>query len=183
MIKYVLVWMICIVALSACDAGASTSPNNTINADTFSPIDLENTTITASGMVMSGAIDRNTGEVSSFSLPFDIGQRAYRNLEVDAGDGYLLRFVHRTGLEAGTYPITVMLGEIPADTEIAGGLLYLWSPDPAEQFTVNPQGTITLDFTDQDTFATYELTVENPAGESVEIVGQLYAEEGVSAAE
>jgi hypothetical protein len=89
--------------------------------------------------------------------------------------------VHRTGIEDGTYPITVMLGDIPADTEIAGGLLYLWSPEPDQQFTLNPQGTITLEFIEQDTFATYDLTVENPAGETIEIVGQLYAEESISA--
>ncbi len=179
MVKRIMMCMMCFMVLSACDSGTPSSPIND-DPNSYLPIDLETVTETASGMVMTGAIDHNTGEVLSFSIPVDYGQAAFRNLEVETRNGYLLRFVHRTGIPSGTYPITTVVGSPPIDSEVAGGLLYLWSPNDAEQFTVNPQGSITLDFQDDDVLGRYNLTVENPAGAVVNITGQLFAQESTS---
>lgn len=155
---------------------------NRASGESYVPINLTEITPTTTGMVISGAIEHNTGEVDSFWIRADRGLDAYRNIEIEARNGYLLRLTHSILLTEGTHPINMTLDtETLIDNQVAGGLLYLWSPDPQQQYTLNPQGTLTVDFIDAEILGTFSLTVENPAGEQVTIEGRFYTEESASA--
>lgn len=183
MIKQMILCVLCLMLLSACDTGGNPSGAtvNSVSGETYIPIDLETATETTSGMIMSGAIDHNTGDVDAFWIRADRGLDAYRNIEVETRNGYLLRLTHQAGLTDGTYPINATLDSDLSETDIAGGVLYLWSPDESQQFTQNPQGTITIQIDDLETFGTFSITLENDSGEQVMIEGQFFAEESGSA--
>ena len=184
MIKRVIFCVICSLILSACDTGGGNTSGATINntsGASYAPINLDAVTESTTGMIISGAIDHNTGEVNAFWIPLGNKLVSYRNLEVETRNGYLLRFTHLTSLSEGTHPIDFMLDTLPGDDEVAGGLLYLWSPDEALQFTHNPQGTLTVRYQGLDIIGSFNLTVENLAGESVSIVGQFISQESESA--
>jgi len=180
MIQRVVLCVLCMFVLSACDAGGDSAPAVITNNDSYVPFDVENTSTSATGMIISGAINHNTGEVLAFSLPLDRQQGAYRHVEIETRNGYILRLFHRVGIPAGTYPITTTLDTTPPDTEFGAGLLFLWSPDPADQFTSNPQGTVTIDYDNENILGSFTVTAENVAGESVEIVGQFYTQDTIS---
>ena len=175
MIKRVMISVLCMILLSACDTGSNTS-GGVVNSGSYAPIDLSTASEDMSGMILAGALDHNTGGVDAFWIPTTRGQDAYRNLEVETRNGYLLRFFHRTGIPDGTYPIDTTLNTTPADTSIAGGLLYLWSPDEALQFTQNPIGTLTIRHEGNNLIGEFSLSVENLAGDSVVIEGQFYTQ-------
>ena len=173
MIKRVMISVMCLLLLSACDTGGG----NTSSANgSYVPIDLTASPDDMSGMIISGAIDHNTGGVDAFWIPTTRGENTYRNIELDTRNGYLLRLFHRGGISDGTYPIDTPLDTTPVDTSIAGGLLYLWSPDESLQFMQNPVGTLTIRHENSELLGTFALAVENLAGESVVIEGKFVTE-------
>lgn len=181
MIQRVALCIICLLVLSACDSGDTAPSNvatNNISSDSYDPIDLDNALENISGMVISGALNHNSGDVPAFSLPVDLGgDEVYRYLEVESRNGYIVRLVHHYQLPAGTYPITTQLGTFAPRDEFAAGLLNLWSPDPTVQYTLNPQGTVTIRYEGDFTAGMFSFTAENSAGESVTVDGQFYARE------
>jgi len=183
MIKQVMMLILCVLALSACDSNSSgVTVNNGTTGESYIPINLTEISETTTGMVISGAIDHNTGEVDAFWIRADRGYDAFRNIEVETRNGYLLRLTHNVALTEGTHPITKTLdAESIVGNEVAGGLLYLWSPDEAKQFTQNPQGTLTIKWVNQKVLGTFSLTVENIEGEQVTIDGRFFTEESASA--
>lgn len=183
MIKHVMMLILCVIALSACDSNSSgVTVNNAASGESYIPINLTEISETTTGMVISGAINHNTGEVDAFWIRADRGLEAYRNIEVETRNGYLLRLTHNVSLTEGTHPITKTLDTEPLmDNEVAGGLLYLWSPDEEKQFTRNPHGTLTIRWVNQDILGTFSLTVENVSGEQVTIDGRFYTRESESA--
>lgn len=184
MIKRVILCVICSLMFSACDAGGGNTSGETMNSisgERYDPIDLDAVTEATTGMIISGALDHNTGEVNAYWIRLGNKLEPYRNLEVETRNGYLLRFTHLASLVEGTYPIDLTLDTLPDDGEVAGGLLYLWSPDEAEQFIHNPQGSLTVRFQGLDILGSFTMTAENLAGESVSIVGQFVSQESESA--
>jgi len=170
--------------LSACDNNSSGVTVNSVSGESYRPIDLTNIEETTTGMIITGAIEHNTGDIDAYWIRADRGIDAYRNIEVETRNGYLLRLTHSILLTEGTHPINMTLDtETLVDNQIAGGLLYLWSPDEAKQFTQNPQGTLTIRYDDIEVYGVYNLTVENLAGEQVNLAGQFYSEESASAVE
>lgn len=182
MIKRLMMLIICMLVVSACDNSASTTTVNRVAGESYQPINLTEATQGTTGMVISGAIDHNTGEVDAFWIRVDRGLDAYRNIEVETRNGYLLRLNHNIDLTEGTHPISFSLDtETLTDNQIAGGLLYLWSPDESEQFTQNPQGDLTIQFIDNQIQGSFSFTVENLAGEQVKLEGKFTAPESDSA--
>jgi hypothetical protein len=183
MIKRVMMCVICSILLSACDTsgGNISGITNDVSGESYVPINLDAITEATSGMVISGAIDHNTGEVEAFWIRLDRRLDAYRNIEVETRNGYLLRLMHLTSLDEGTYPINTSLDTLPTDINIAGGLLYLWSPDEAQQFTHNPQGSLTIRTQDLEIFGSFTMTAENLTGDSITINGQFFSQESASA--
>ena len=184
MIKQLIMCILYITLLSACDTGGGNSSNVIVDnstGETFVPIDLDVITDTTTGMIISGAIDHNTGEVDAFYIRADRGLDSYRNIEVETRNGYLLRLTHRTGLDEGTYPITLNLETLPTGNDIAGGLLYLWSPEDEQQFVNNPDGTLSIEYRGEDVLGAFMLTVENSEGGQVSIEGQFFTQESASA--
>lgn len=184
MIKRVMMCAICLILLSACDTGGDNSSginSNGVSGENYAPINLDTVTEATSGMVISGAIDHNTGEVEAFWIRLDRRLDSYRNIEVETRNGYLLRLMHPISLGEGTHPINTTLDTLPTDTNIAGGLLYLWSPDEAQQFTHNPQGSLTIRYQDEEIFGSFTMTAENLAGDSITINGQFFSQESDSA--
>jgi hypothetical protein len=184
MIKRVIMCVICLMLLSACDTGGGNTSSATENDNLgrpYVPIDLDTINEGSSGMIMSGAIDHNTGHVDAFLIRKGNRFESHNNLEIESRNGYLLRLTLYSGLSEGTYPINTTLDTTPTEAEIAGGLLYLWSPDEAQQFIRNPQGSLTLTFQEDEILGSFTMTAENLAGESVSIEGQFYAKESTSA--
>lgn len=184
MIKRVMMCVISLLVLSACDTGgnnASSSTTNSITGESYTPINLETATAGTTGMIISGAIDHNTGDVDAFWIRLGNRLESYRNIEVETRNGYLLRLTHLASSSDGTYPINTSLDIVPDDDNFAGGLLYLWSPDEAEQFIYNPQGSITVTFQNNIIAGSFTMTAENLAGESVSIEGIFSTQESGSA--
>jgi len=183
MIKRVILCVTCLLILSACDTGGSNTSGGTINnasGESYAPIDLDVITESTTGMILTGAIEHNTGEVNAYLVRLGNKLESYRNLEVETRNGYLLRFTVLGSLVDGTYPIDLTLDTLP-NNQVAGGLLYLWSPDETEQFIHNPQGSLTVRFQGEDILGSFTMTVENLAGDSVSIVGQFISQETESA--
>ncbi len=176
---YVALCLVCLMVLSACDSGAAVPPARTADeiSQNYLPIDLENVPENVSGMVMSGALNHNSGDVIAQAIQIIDQSPTYQHIDIETRSDYLLRLVHLFGMPEGEYPITTSFDSDPPENEFSVGLLNLWSPNDDDRYTVNPQGTVTLRYENGYVFGTYSLTVQNPAGDTVEIVGQYYAAE------
>lgn len=177
MINRVALFVVCMIVMSACDSGGTAPPARTSASasDSFIPIDLETAPESLSGMIMSGALDHNSGDVSAYAMERNVAGPSYQQIDIDTRTDYILRLVHLIGLPEGEYPITTSANLNPPDNEFSAGLLNLWSPDEAEQYTVNPQGTVTLSYDGEYVNGDYSLTVQNLAGDTVTINGQYHA--------
>lgn len=177
--KRLFVFIFCLLIVSACDTGGSSSGGAALNAGAggYLPVDLENTTTSTSAMEIGGAITHNTGAVDSQWVEMDQPQIEMNVIEVESRNGYIARFAIYGPLTSGSYTISGSLDqEDTADGTVLAGLLYLLSPDPARQFNQSTQGTITLEFDEDAIYGTFEFTAQNPTGDSVVVKGQYHTE-------
>jgi len=184
MIKRVMMCVICLLLFSACDTGGnnpSDSTTNSITGESYPLINFDTVTVGTTGMIISGAMDHNTGEVNAYWIRLGDRLESYRHIEVETRNGYLLRLTHLASSSDGTYPINTSLETIPTDENFAGGLLYLWSPDESKQYIYNPEGTVTVSFDGDNISGSFTMTVENLAGESVTMEGIFTSQESASA--
>lgn len=182
--KQLIMLMVCLLLLSACDNSGGDSNQNTSGPANNSITTMENASEEDSLMDISGAINQNTGSVSADWIQMESSSYPVAVIEIEGHDGYLGRLAYSGDLQPGTYEINKPLdSEYTQEGIFTAGLLYLYSPDEDKQYRESPTGTVTFHFGDRRIIGTFEFSASNIAGETVNVKGQFNAPISDGAAE
>lgn len=163
--------MLLVLLLAGCGGGETDSGGGVAvdSVNTFNAAALDDFTLLSPGtytLSVSGAIELELGSSETFAEERPTNNFTRRVVEVgDSAQGYLVRIIFSGLPDAGTYPLAPLGSDLQAEGVFAAGLLYMLSPDPAQQFRDNIQGTITIGDDLDLLSATFEFTATSESGD------------------
>ncbi len=165
MLRQVL-WVIIMLGMAACGGGGAGGGAGVASAPPVDPASLSDPTRIGEGayaLGVSGAADfmvsSSNIRVLTFSNANGLDQRA-----IEIGEertDYIFRIGFSGAPQSGAYTFSPWGSEAAENGVYSAALFYLLSPDPARQFTANPQGTLNLTADGDLLTGTFEVTLQN----------------------